>query len=79
VDLETAEKHLDVPKDVDERFLARSSIFGRLRNLWVTLAHAKVLRIHTERRMPTPAKIMLAGEKTCHINMREHISAKRML
>jgi hypothetical protein len=30
--------------------------------------------IHTERRAPTPAKIMLAGEKACHINIREQIS-----
>ena len=29
--------------------------------------------IHTERRMPTPAKMTLAGENTCHVNMREKI------
>ena len=32
--------------------------------------------IHTERRMPTPAKMTLAGENTCHVNMRERISDK---
>jgi hypothetical protein len=37
----------------------------------VTTAHAKLLRIHTERSTPTPAKITLAGEKSWDINIRE--------
>jgi hypothetical protein len=39
---------------------------------------AKLLRIHTERRTPIPAKTTLAGEKTCQINIRVQISYKRM-
>jgi hypothetical protein len=42
------------------------------------MAHAKLIRIHTERRTPTPAKITLAGGNACHINMRESISDKGM-
>jgi hypothetical protein len=30
-------------------------------------------KIHTERRMPTPAKMTLEGENTCHVNMREDL------
>jgi hypothetical protein len=32
--------------------------------------------IHTERRIPTPAKMTLAGENTCHVNMRKQISER---
>jgi hypothetical protein len=32
------------------------------------MAHVKLTRIHTERRIPIPAKMALAGENTCHIN-----------
>ena len=39
---------------------------------------AKLLRIHTERRTPIPAKTTLVGEKTCPINIRVQISHKRM-
>jgi hypothetical protein len=42
------------------------------------MAHAKLIRIHTERRTPTPAKITLAGENSCQINIREQISDKCM-
>ena len=34
--------------------------------------------IHTERKTPTPAKMTLAGENTCHVNMREQDSKKCM-
>jgi hypothetical protein len=37
------------------------------------MAHVKLIRIHTERRTPIPAKITLAGGNTCHTNMRKWI------
>jgi hypothetical protein len=42
------------------------------------MAHAKSIRILTDRRTPTPAKMTLAGENSCDINMREHVSDKCM-
>ena len=76
--LETSKEQLNPLEDVDKSVFACSNIFSRLRDLCVTMAHAKVLTIHTERRTPIPAKMTLAGEKSCHTNMREHISEKRM-
>ena len=69
INLETSEEYFDPPKKGDECVFASSKIFRRLRDLCVTLAHAKVTGIHTERRTPTPAKMTLAGEKSCHANM----------
>ena len=42
VDLETSEKHLNPFKDVDKCILARSNISSRLRDVRVTMAHAKL-------------------------------------
>jgi hypothetical protein len=39
------------------------------------MANRKLLRrIHTERRTPIPENITAAGENTCQMNMRVHIS-----
>src|ERR1700761_7245984 len=65
VDLETSEKHFHLPKHVDKGVLARSNIYSCLRDPHVTMSHAQMLKIHTERRMPTPAKMTLAGENSC--------------
>ena len=78
VDLETSEKHLNPFKDVDKCVLARSNIFSCLGEECVTVARTKLQRIHTDKRTPTPVKITLAGEKSCHINMSERISDKGM-
>jgi hypothetical protein len=42
------------------------------------MTHAKVLTIHTERRMPIPAKITVTGENAFQMNMRMQISDKHM-
>jgi hypothetical protein len=44
----------------------------------MSLTHDKLSRIHTERRIPIPVKITVAGENTCQINIRVQISDKRM-
>ena len=38
----------------------------------------KLSRIHTERRTPIPAKITVAGENACEIDIIVQISDKRM-
>ena len=62
VDLDTSKKHFDSLEDVDKSLVTCSNIFGCLMDPRVTTAHAKVLRVHTERSTPTPAKIMVVGE-----------------
>ena len=79
VDSEASEKHLNPLKDVDKSALACSNIFSCLRDVRVTAAHAKLLRVHTERRMPTPAKMTLAGENSCDMNMRTDLKEERVL
>ena len=76
--METSEKHLNALKDVDKSVLACSNVFSCLGNACVTIAHTNIIRIHTERRTPTPAKITLAGENSCHTNMRKQIFKKCM-
>jgi hypothetical protein len=76
VDLDASEKHLDPLKHVDKSLLACSNIFGCLRSVGITIDHAKSIRIHTERRMPTPAKITLAGENSCHMHIRKRAGTR---
>ena len=81
VHLETPEKHFDASKDVHKSVLACPNILRRLGNVGVIiapLAHAKLRRIHTERRTPIPAKTTVAGENTCEIDMRVQNSDKRI-
>ena len=73
VHLETSEKTLDALKDVHKSILACTNILSCLKNVCVTMSHAKLLKIHTERRTPMPAKITLAGENTYQIKIREQI------
>ena len=70
VDLDTSKEHFHSLQDVDKSVVTCSNILSRLMNPCVTTTHAKRLRIHTERRTPTPAKMMLAGEKFCQIYKR---------
>src|SRR6267154_4264176 len=70
VNLESSKKHFHAIKNVDKRILASSNILNCLREARVTMAYGKSLRILTERRMPTPAKITFAGGNACYINMR---------
>jgi hypothetical protein len=77
VNLKTSKKHLNALKDVDKSVLACSDIFNSLGDVYDTMAHAKSLKIRTERRSPTPANITLAGENNCNKNMRKKIF-KRM-
>ena len=76
--LETSEKHLDALEEVHKSVLARPDILSGLKDACVILSHTNLLEIHTERRAPIPAKITLAGENTCQINMRAQISDKYM-
>jgi hypothetical protein len=78
VHLKTPEKHFDASKDIQKSVLTFPDVLRRLRNVCVTIAHAKLMRIHTERRTPIPAKTTVAGENACKINMRVKISDKRM-
>jgi hypothetical protein len=57
--------------------LACLNILSCLRNVCVTMFHTNLLRVHTERRTPMPAKTTLAGENTCQINIRVQTSDKR--
>ena len=73
VRLDTPEEHLNAFKEVHKSVLACPNILRRLRNACVTTvlpAHAKLRRIHTERRTPIPAKTTVAGENDCETNMR---------
>jgi hypothetical protein len=79
IDLETSEKHFNPLENIDKSVLACSSIFSRLRDVGVTMAHAKLSsKIRTERRTPTPVNITVAGEKTCQIDMSVQISDMSM-
>ena len=78
VHLETSEKDLDALEDIHKSVLACPDILSCLKDACVILSRTKLLGIRTERRAPKPAKITLAGENTCQINMRVQISDKRM-
>jgi hypothetical protein len=78
VDFETLEKSPNALKDVHKSFFAFPNILRRLRNIGVTLAQAKPMRIHTEMRTSIPAKITVAGENVCQINMSVHVSDNHM-
>ena len=70
IDLETPKKHFNALKDVEKSVVVGANVFSCLRDLGVTIVHAKPSRrIHTERRTPIPANITLAGENTCQANM----------
>jgi hypothetical protein len=65
IDHQTSEKHLNAFKYVDKSILARPGILSCLRDKGVTTAHMKLTRrVHTERRIPIPANMTLAGENT---------------
>jgi hypothetical protein len=65
VNHETSEEILDAFKDVDEGVVACPHILGRLVDPDITKSQlGKVGRIHTESRIPMPAKIALAGGNT---------------
>ena len=51
--------------------MACPNILRRLIDVCVTIEHvAKLIRILTERRIPIPAKITVAGENACQIDIR---------
>jgi hypothetical protein len=69
VHLQTSEKHLYAPKDVQKSFMARTNVLSCLRTLYVTMTHANEWTIRTERRTPIPAKTTVAGENAYQINI----------
>ena len=69
VNLDSSKKHFDALKNVDKSVLAGSNILNCLKEVRVTIAYGKLLRILTERRMPNPAKMTFAGGNACNINM----------
>jgi len=74
-----SEKILYAFEDVDEVVLACSNILDSLRIVKVDFARAKVQRLRTERRTPTPAKITFAGENTYRNIIKMHISVESLL
>ena len=78
IHLKTSKKHFDAFKYVHESVLAFPNVLHRLRNVCVTIAHAKLTRIHTERRIPIPAKTTVAGENDCEIDIRLQVSDEHM-
>jgi hypothetical protein len=70
VNPESSKKLFNPLKNVDNSIFASSDILNCLRKVRVTMAFGKLLRILTERRMPTPAKITFAGGNACYINER---------
>jgi hypothetical protein len=76
VDLEASKEPFNPLKDVDKSVLACPNIFSCLKNYVLQCPRKCNKDIHTERKTPTPAKMKLAGENTCHVNMREQISKK---
>jgi hypothetical protein len=70
IDFETPEEHINALKDVEKSILACAHILNCLRDLVVTMVHAKPSRrLHTESRTPIPANITFAGENTCQVDI----------
>ena len=78
VQLETSDEHLNVFKHFYKSVLAFSNILRRLTGVCVIMAHANLMRIHTERRTPIPANTTVVGENACRINMKVQITDKCM-
>ena len=75
VDFESPKETFDTLEDVDNSFLASANISNCLNSIGVTTGNTKEERkICTKRRTPTPAKITFAGENTCQIRIRAHVS-----
>jgi hypothetical protein len=75
--LKSLEKSFYSLEHLKKSILTRVNILSNLRDAGITMDRTRALRkIHTKRRIPTPAKIAFAGENTYKITVRVHISTR---